>query len=189
MALRLDDDRIWTYEDYCQLPEDGTRYEVIGGRLSMTPAPTTMHQLVIARIFEAFLPIQNSGKCFVLLSPIDMRVADCDPAQPDLIVLRRDQRSLIQDKYVWGAPALVIEVLSPSNRRHDRVTKLGAYARAGIESYWLADPEETTLEMLQLRDGNYQVVAAHGPGDVAEPPEWPGLRLSVEDLFRPLPEE
>ncbi|MCE7869417.1 Uma2 family endonuclease [bacterium CPR1] len=189
MALDVHDDRHWTYDDYCQLPQDGRRYEVIRGQLHVTPAPRTLHQLVVGRLYEAFLPVQRSGRCWTLLSPTDVRVADCDPVQPDLIVLRREQRKLIQEHSIQGAPALVIEVLSPSTRRHDRITKLNAYARAGIESYWLASPEDGTLELLRLNQGSYQVAAALGPGEVAEPSDWPGLRLVLDELFAPLPEE
>ncbi len=189
MALRLEDDRHWTYEDYCQLPDDGTRYEVIDGRLFVTPAPRLIHQIVLARLYEAFIPLRDRGECFTFLAPTDVRVAGCDPVQPDVIVLRRDQRRIMQEKYIQGAPALVIEVLSPSNRRHDRITKLQAYARAGIEGYWIADPEDCTLEMFRLSEGNYHVAGAFGPGQSAESPDWPGFQLALDDLYRPLPED
>ena len=189
MALRLEDDRHWTYEDYCQLPDDGTRYEVIDGRLYVTPAPRPVHQLVIKRLLLAFVPLEEAGRCFAYFSPLDVRVGGCDPVQPDLVVMRRDQRCLIGEKYVEGAPALVIEVLSPSNPRHDRVTKMGAYARAGIEGYWLADPEACSLEMFRLRDDQYVVAAGFGPGEIAASPDWPGFQLALDDLYRPLPED
>lgn len=189
MALRTDDERVWTYEDYCLLPDDGQRYEVIGGRLYMTPAPRPEHQFVVARLLRAFSTLEHQGDCFVLPAPVDVRMAGCDPIQPDLVVLRRAQRSLIGERFIQGSPALLIEVLSPSNQRHDRITKLRAYARAGVEHYWLANPADRTLEMLRLRGENYEVVAALGPGDVAESPDWPGFRLELDELFRPLPED
>lgn len=189
MALRVDDERLWTYEDYCQLPEDGQRYEVIGERLYMTPAPSLLHQLVVQRLYEAFLPLRDQGSCILFLAPTEVRIEQCDPVQPDLIVLRGSQTSLLTKNFISGAPALLIEVLSPSNQRHDRVTKLRAYARAGVEHYWLASPEDRILEMLRLRGDNYEVVSALGPGERAESPDWPGFHLELDELFRPLPED
>ena len=64
---------------------------------------------------------------------------------------------------VEGPPDLVIEVLSPSNRGHDLLTKRALYARAGVREYWLVDPDARTVEILTLdRDAFHLAMAASG---------------------------
>jgi Uma2 family endonuclease len=65
----------------------------------------------------------------------------CDPVQPDLIVVRREQLDIVQAR-IEGVPALLVEVLSPSNPHTDRETKYRAYARAGVPEYWIIRPSE-----------------------------------------------
>ena len=82
-----------------------------------------------------------------------------------------------------GAPDLLIEVLSPSNRAHDILTKRALYGRAGVREYWIVDPEARTLEILSLdRDALHGVVAASGTDQPISPLLGP-LSIVVDDLF------
>jgi Uma2 family endonuclease len=97
-----------------------------------------------------------------LWSPIGVFMPGSDPVQPDLLVIRADNLGIIGERRVDGVPALIVEVLSPSNPEHDLVTKRAAYARAGVPEYWVfrpeerdvlvhSDPEPTTGQYLQVR--------------------------------------
>jgi Uma2 family endonuclease len=46
----------------------------------------------------------------------------------------------IVNNQVWGAPDLVVEVMSPGTATHDRTEKLGWYGQYGVRECWLIDP-------------------------------------------------
>jgi Uma2 family endonuclease len=86
---------------------------------------------------------------------------------------------------IEAAPDLVFEVLSPSNRKHDRVRKRRFYARNGIPEYWIVDPEEHTIEVLERIDGglSYRQAGWYASGDVARSTQFE-LAIDIDALFR-----
>ena len=137
------DDRLHTLEDYLSLPDD-QRVEMIDGVFYDMAAPTTVHQSVAGFLFKKLLDfvMENKGPCFPFMSPVDVQL-DCDDktvVQPDVLVVC--DRSKYRDCRVWGAPDLVVEVLSPSTRRKDMQLKMYKYAGAGVREYWMVDPEK-----------------------------------------------
>ncbi len=87
---------------------------------------------------------------------MDVHLADHTVVQPDVLYVSPDRREILQD-WIEGAPDLVVEVLSPSTARMDRVLKLNRYAEAGVREYWLVDPAARTVELL-VNDGGHFVV-------------------------------
>ena len=99
----------------------------------------------------------------VLTAPLDVFFASADPVQPDIVVLLPDSAAIGAGRGVEGAPDLLIEILSPSNRGHDLLTKRALYARAGVREYWIVDPESQAVVVLSLdRDALHTVQRASG---------------------------
>jgi Uma2 family endonuclease len=157
--------RRWTYADYCRIPPDRKRHELIDGRHYVNPAPTPYHQIVLVRmLYELMRLIEKRGRGRVLASPIDVHLAPGTVVQPDIVVLRPRNASIIGPKKLTGVPDLLIEVLSPSNRRHDTHRKRDRYERSGVREFWLVDPDAHAVEQLVLgRDRRYRTV----PSDAA----------------------
>ncbi len=140
LALRSHD-ATWNRERWERLPNDGNRYEVIDGVLYMTTAPSPFHQWVIRQAFLAlFEQIDAAGVGVTLWAPIGLFMPGCDPVQPDLLVIRTADLGMIREGRIEGIPALLVEVLSPSNPNQDLVIKRDAYARAGVPEYWVMRP-------------------------------------------------
>ena len=141
-SLRANWDRLrWE-----QLPADGNRYEIIDGVLYMTTAPSAFHQWIIRQIFlTLYTQIDTPGIGTTLWSPVGVFMPGCDPVQPDLFVVRNEERGIFHDRRVFGVPALIVEVLSPSNPEQDLEVKRDAYARAGVPEYWVVRPAERDL--------------------------------------------
>ncbi len=134
--------RLLTYEDLCQTPDDFNRYEIIGGELIVAPSPISKHQRVSSRLqrwFGNFVTDRDLGE--IIAAPCDVKLDQHDIVQPDLLFIARERLHIIGDKYIDGAPDLLVEVLSPTTRRRDRTRKADLYARAGVREYWLADPD------------------------------------------------
>ena len=136
-------DATWNRERWELLGDDGNRYEVIDGVLYMSSAPRPVHQLV-SRLAERALyeQIDNRGIGITLHAPIGLFMPGCDPVQPDLLVIRTEDLGIIRQEGIEGIPALLVEILSPSNRNYDLLTKRIAYARAGVPEYWIFRPQE-----------------------------------------------
>ena len=153
----------WTYDDLFVLPDDGKRYEIIEGELYEMPSPTSAHATVIANLITLLIPLvaKLGGRWFT--APLDVFFPGADPVQPDILVILPDGAARIELRGIEGAPDLVVEVISPSNRGHDLLLKRALYGRAGVREYWLLDPATRTIEILALEgDALHLVVAAAG---------------------------
>lgn len=135
-----------TYDDYALIPDDGMRHEIIDGRHFMNPAPSTRHQTVSRRIqFQLYEQIELKKLGQVFNAPIDLQLSESDVVQPDIVVVLNENR-IITTTRIRGVPELVIEILSPSNRKYDLELKKQLYERHGIPEYWVVDPENDFVE-------------------------------------------
>ncbi len=150
-----------TIADLETMPDDGHRYELLDGTLLVTPAPSLSHQTVVPRIWRS-LEDARPADLRVLVAPFDVVLADDTVLQPDVLVARQGD---LTERNLPAAPVLAVEVLSPSTQRIDRFLKHSRYAAAGVEHYWIIDPDEPSLTAYRLRpDGSYEPVA-HPIGD------------------------
>jgi Uma2 family endonuclease len=179
----------WTYADYRLLPDDGQRYEVIRGHLHVSPAPSFIHQLTVKRLFrnlDGFIVSHRLGE--VLTAPFDVLLpfGIGTPVQPDIIFFRKGNVPRIDALNFQGVPDLVIEVLSPSTRRLDKI-KLAAYLDAGVPEVWHPDPQTQTLVVYGLSADrkSYEEVARGGKGQSIVSRVLPGLRIEISEIFAP----
>ena len=138
-----------TWEDVLRMPDDGNRYEFIGGRLYMTTVPVTRHQRISRRLVMALTAIlehAGHGEVFHALCLVEFPGTG-DRVQPDILFVSSERRGIIGEKAVQGAPDLVVEILSPSTAHRDRGIKLDLYARRGVREYWIVDPAEDVVDV------------------------------------------
>lgn len=175
--------KIWTYEDLVALPDDGKRYEIIHGELYEMPAPTLDHAAIIMNLIALLLPTATSVRARLFTAPVDVFLRDGNPVQPDLVLLLVHQLDLRRKRGIEGAPSLIIEVLSPSNAEHDRITKRELYARAGVLEYWLVSPEAATVEVLILDGEIYRTHVRAGVDELVTSPLLPELSFPASAVF------
>ena len=145
----------WTVDDLDLIPADGLQYELLDGVLLVTPVPVPVHQRVIGNLF-VLLRAACTAEFETFFAPLDWRPDIRTSLQPDVLVVRVDS---IGDKNLQAPLTLAVEVLSPSTRRKDQVLKRSKYQDSGIESYWIVDPREPSIELLRLVDGGYETEA------------------------------
>ena len=138
-----------TWDDVLRMPDDGNRYEFIGGRLYMTPAPVLRHQFISGRLYGAQTEtLERAGHGKVCYAPVLVEFpATGDRVQPDILFISKERRRIVGEKHVTGAPDLVVEILSPSTAHRDRGVKLDLYARQGVREYWIVDPDEDVVDV------------------------------------------
>ncbi|MCR9141980.1 MAG: Uma2 family endonuclease [bacterium] len=185
----------WTYADYLQL-EDSPRYEVLNGELHSMPAPDLAHQRVVRNASVALWDFVRDGRHGeVLWSPIDVILDQKQTTvlQPDVVYVAADRaKRLLRRLGVFGAPDLVIEVLSPATTERDRVQKKALYKAARVAEYWLLDPTRERGEVHCLEPSGEPVdFTLTGSADVGSAgrtllqsrvlPEW---TLDLAAVFR-----
>lgn len=174
----------FTYEDYKYLPE-GADYEVIEGKLLMSPPSTTLHQTIILKlavILNAYA-LQHGGHVFV--APLDVLLSDENIVQPDLIFISDERQSNITPADIKGAPDLLIEVISPGTEGRDAKVKRKLYAKYGVREYWLVNPEAKTIEVTANRDGLLETEQVYPQGTTARSVLLAELAVEVSPLFSP----
>jgi Uma2 family endonuclease len=177
-----------TYRDYAALPDNGQRYEIHDGELSLTPAPSLDHQIVLARLFSIlYRHVEAQSLGLLLFAPVDVILADTTILQPDLVFLAHERRSAASRRGIEGAPTLAVEAISPSTAVTDRGVKRQLYAHHGVPYVWLVDIEARIVEAYVLRVGEY-VEAGRGAGpDPVDLPPFTGLGLVPDMLWPPRP--
>ncbi len=173
-----------TIEEVDRLPEDGNRYELIDGELYVSAAPLNKHQMVSMRFILSMGPFIEKHKLGRLYhAPFDVYLEPGKQTrvEPDILFISRDRLSLIKDKGLYGAPNLVIEIVSESSFRADRYDKRDLYQRAGVSEYWIADPDESNVLVYRFDE------SAEGRklaiGDALTTPLLPGLEIPLSFIF------
>jgi Uma2 family endonuclease len=132
-----------------ELPDDGTRYELLEGMLLVTPAPSFAHQVVATRLATTLTYVlHDSGATVVAVGAIQR--GKHTQLQPDVLVCPPGVRPTLNWRDIRGW-WLAVEVLSPSSRLYDREVKRGAYLALGVEEYWIVDPEDCSIEAWSAR--------------------------------------
>ncbi|TWD82339.1 Uma2 family endonuclease [Kribbella amoyensis] len=144
-----------TKDDLDRMPDDGHRYEVIDGTLLVTPAPSRLHQRVVAAVYRTLFDTCPAN-LEVLFAPFDVVISPDTVLQPDVLVARRED---FTDNDLPKAPLLAVEVLSASTKRIDVMLKWSRLEAAGCPAYWVVDPDTPSLIGWELRDGAYAQVA------------------------------
>lgn len=178
--------RKMSYDEFQTLPRDGSkRFELIEGEVFMTPSPNTRHQRAVAKLLRRLADFTDAGDLGeVFIAPYDIVFSKWTALEPDLLFIRKERSGIVTDANVQGAPDLVIEMLSPSNKAYDRKTKLREYEKAGVPEVWYLDPEERTAEILNLgSDGFYGLTAALSGNAAITSRVLPGFSITLDRIF------
>ena len=132
-------------------------YEIIGGEKIMAPAANTRHNAIGGRLYMfigTYLDAKNLGYCFT--DSADIHFPDGSLFSPDFSVVLKENKQIINWRGdIYGAPDMVVEVLSYSTRRKDITVKKDTYEASGVREYWIVDPWARIIDVYLLRDGKY----------------------------------
>jgi Uma2 family endonuclease len=185
---QLDLTKQYTYADYLTWWFED-RVELIKGYvLKMSPAPIDYHQKICINISSEIKQYLKRKKCQVRVSPYDVRlkrtVDDTEVTtvvQPDICVICNPD--LIDKRGCNGAPDLIIEILSESNRKHDIVTKYHLYEEAGVKEYWIVYPSSEMIEVYYLENNKYRLAKKYLEDDLLPVQTLEGLVIDLKEIF------
>lgn len=139
----------YTYQDYLSTPEDPSRrYEIVDGELHVSATPRYRHQEVVGNLLRILTDIVRSRNLGEVVLTVGVHLHDELVLEPDVVFVRRDRLEIVdREGHIHGAPDLVVEVLSPSNRSYDRDLKRKRYLENGVAEVWIVDADEGRIEV------------------------------------------
>ena len=176
--------------EFLEIPDDGYNYELIDGVVIMSPSPSPQHQAITSELvvqIGMYLRTNPIGRVF---AELDVHIGQGPSGgdlvyKPELIFVRNERLPEMRDK-IFGAPELVVEVISRGSRRMDSETKKSDYERFGVQEFWLIDPERKSMTFWRLSEGRFVQIDAAGVTFASE--AVPGFVLDlarVRELFKP----
>lgn len=182
----LDKSKTYTVADYLSwdFPE---RVELINGKVyELMPGPSPFHQKITAAIFVAFDSFLKNKPCDVFFAPIDVYLpggsVNDTVLQPDICVIC--DRTKIQKRGCFGAPDIVVEILSPGNTTKELKLKYKAYEEAGVKEYWVVSPLYQLLQVYRLVNGKFEQEQVKSGGDLVYSQALPGFVLDLNEVFK-----
>ncbi|MCP4219936.1 MAG: Uma2 family endonuclease [bacterium] len=181
----------FTYADYLSW-DDGERWELIDGEAyNMSPAPVVVHQRIQRKLLVQLSIQLESKTCEAFGAPLDVLLPLADEnendisnvVQPDISVICDSKK--LDSKSCIGAPDFIIEILSPTSRRRDRLEKFNLYETAGVKEYWLVDPEAQLVEVFTLEpNGSYGKSRIYTESDTIELSALKDITIDLNDVLK-----
>jgi len=178
----------YSYADYLRWDFEEIVELIKGKVFKKAAAPNRKHQEVSMNLSRTLGGFLKGHKCKVYAAPFDVRLSK-DPdfkkidsvIQPDISVIC--DPSKLDDKGCFGAPDLIVEILSPSNSRVELQNKFELYEEFGVREYWIIHPVECSLLIYTLVGGKYQASRLFTSGDKIRSTVLPGFELDLEEVF------
>jgi Uma2 family endonuclease len=173
-----------TYSELAAWPDDGRRYELYDGEVSVVPSPLPRHQLAMLELYHRLYAYVSAHGGLVIASPIDIVFTETNVLQPDIVVFTAARRRFVSlDAPIRVRPDVAIEVLSPTTERNDRGRKLAWFQRFGVPEYWILDPVGERLDMFELRKTAYRRPRVYSRDTTLESKVLAGFSCPVATLF------
>ena len=170
--------------------DEQDRIELIDGYPVMMAPPVRVHQEISGELFGQLRDYLKGKTCKVYAAPFAVRLferegdfpEDVDTlVEPDITVVC--DPSKLDDTGCKGAPDLVMEILSPSTQRHDKLTKFNLYQRSGVREYWIVDPASKSVQVFVLEDGHYAAADFGMAGDTLKVNVLEGCAIDLTSVF------
>lgn len=184
--LKKRTERRYSWQDYLTWPEE-ERWEVIDGvAYNMTPSPTSRHQIVAGNVHRILGNKLQGKSCRPFIAPLDVYLDDFNFVQPDVFVVCDENK--IKEK-IYGAPDLIIEVLSPATSLKDKREKKILYEKFGVKEYIIVYPDEMFIERYGLAESKFKEPDILGPEEVLNLSSLEGVEIALWEVFEVAPPE
>ncbi len=175
----------WTVEQYLRLTDHANRlFEFADGELELLTMPTDRHQVIIALLYRVLFPYMERIGGVVLFAALRLQIREGKFREPDLMLLLDANDPRRENRYWLGAD-LVVEVVSEDDPERDTVVKRADYAEGRIPEYWIVNPIDETVTVLQLAEEK-EGYTEHGVfrrGEAATSALLPEIGVQVNAVF------
>lgn len=168
-------------EQYLQSAETNIPQELLDGEVIVTASPINAHQRMVGRVYQLLVSLIPNGE--VILSPSDVYLDEWNVVQPDLFWIAENSPCQDVDTHFIGAPTLIIEVLSPSTAKRDKIQKFRLYEKNRVPEYWLVDVYEGHIEVWSLHDEKYAFIGRYTNEEAFVSPILGQKSVRVSEFF------
>ena len=171
-----------TAEELMRLPDDGNHYELIKGELLTMPPPGDEHGAVIMNLavpLAVYVKENNLGVLRAAETGFKLESNPDTVLAPDIAFIARDRVGPKVLGYRWGAPDLVVEVMSQWDSRPKATRKAELWVELGARSVWVVSPRKRTVEVFRT-DGDKKLF--HDTDELVDD-TVPGFRIKVSEIF------
>jgi Uma2 family endonuclease len=181
-------EQTYSYADYVTWPED-ERWEILDGVPYSLATPSRIHQEISGELFAQFHTYLKGKPCRVYHAPfcvrLDVEKNDTDVknvVEPDITIVCESTK--LDDKGCKGAPNMIIEILSPSTGKRDKVTKFNKYEKAGVKEYWVVEPDLKLVSVFVLQsNGRYGRPEMYTDENTLNVSIFPDLAIDLQSVF------
>lgn len=175
----------YTYKDYMTWPDD-ERWEIIDGIPYMQAAPSWQHQAVLGELYRQFSNYFVNKSCKAFSAPFDVCLEESEDSrqvvQPDIVIVCN--QSKLKGTGYFGVPSLIVEIISPSTAKVDRVTKFNKYRNVGVKEYWIVEPTNKIIQVFTLLDNKkYEMEIYEEENKTIDVNSFPGLEIDITTIF------
>jgi Uma2 family endonuclease len=177
-----------TYNDFrhMEIPDGDTSiYELINGNIVRRASPYSIHQIIqfnLMRLIGNYVVNNKLGQ--VMGAPMDVVFDDDNTPQPDVFFIKKEREKIIErNGPVWGAPDLIVEVISEGTAQNDRIHKRALYERCGVAEYWIVDPPSKSIEIYTLDNQKYILIDLFEIEGKIKSILFADLDLDVKEVF------
>jgi Uma2 family endonuclease len=175
--------KLFTYDDYLNLPKDSFKYEVLGGALIERQSPPTIHQRVSGNLLISLINYIRKNNLGEIVGRIDVVLSMTNIVQPDLLFVSKERQQIIAEKNIVAAPDLVVEIIDESTKNTDQTTKKTLYEKYGVKEYWIVYPNEEKVEQFLLENEKLILNNTLQQTEKLSSRAIGGLTLSADQIF------
>lgn len=173
----------WSEAQYLAFTDSTMKLtELVKHALEFPPMPTDDHQAIVELMHALLKAFMKPKGGVVRIAPIRVRVGEGTYREPDVVLLR-DSLDPRRDNRAWAGADLVVEVVSPDEPDRDYVDKRADYAAAGIQEYWIVDPDLGRVTVLSLTGAEYVVAGEYEAGQQAGSRFLEGFSVDVKEVL------
>lgn len=175
----------WTEWAYMALPETNHIVELSEGELIMPPPPLVGHQRILVNLVSRLhMFVTEHGLGRVFCAPTGVRLWPGKIREPDILFVAQEHTDRIKRDMIYGAPDLVVEILSPGTEETDRREKFNEYEQAGVSEYWIIDAQASNITVYVLTEGAYELQGVFSSGEMARSTLLEGFEIAIDEMLK-----
>lgn len=186
IAQQYPEDKKWTYREVVRLfPANlKVKIEILNNKLIIMPAPSIIHQKISNELsYEMTHFVKKNKLGQILCAPTDTKFDENNVEQPDIMFIAVTRYDIIEENYINGAPDIVVEIISPANKKQERDEKHDLYERKGVKEYWTIYPKKRIIKVETLEEGKFKLYSEGKKVGEINSKVLAGFSVKIEDIM------